>query len=413
MKYRLPRIILTVGLTASLLWSHSASPAQNNGPAKAVLQSGAKLQRIQQGISSHKERIQQTEASSYDLQLELGRITGQLRDGQSQLKQFQEKLLKQEAHLLKKEKEIALIQQEKLVIEQHVKKRLAAFYQTGDVALMNTLFSASTLPELLNLQEYLQAMFHYDNQMVDKYRTQMALLAGAKEAISQAKDNILEVILKIKDQEQQLISQQLERSALLERCQTEEKLFRQALMEMEKAAAALSKTMREHKVNNIQPRKQKIVRRHSSKKSRPSQEAGFAALKGQLAPPVDHASVVRFFGAQKDASGAPSNSSGISLLSKAANEVRAVYEGRVFFSGRMKGYGELIIIEHGEQYYSLIAGLGERLKQEGEPVATSELIGHTESGGKSYSLVHFEIRQGPDPVDPLLWLDHTRLSIAD
>jgi len=86
-------------------------------------------------------------------------------------------------------------------------------------------------------------------------------------------------------------------------------------------------------------------------------------------------------------------------------EVRAVFAGRVDFSGQLKGYGEMVIINHGSRYFTISAQLSERMKEEGEQVKSGEVIGLVGRNGSSRNArVYFEIRKAGKSLDPLVWL---------
>jgi septal ring factor EnvC (AmiA/AmiB activator) len=86
-------------------------------------------------------------------------------------------------------------------------------------------------------------------------------------------------------------------------------------------------------------------------------------------------------------------------------EVEAVYSGRVDYSGRLKGYGEIIVINHGTRFFSVYAHLSKREKDKGDLVGKREVIGLLgETGSLSGPGLYFEIRRGGKPLDPLKWL---------
>ena len=96
---------------------------------------------------------------------------------------------------------------------------------------------------------------------------------------------------------------------------------------------------------------------------------------------------------------------GITIEGHPGAEVRAVYAGRIDFSGSLKGYGEIVVINHGSRYFTVSAQLAQRKKEEGEMVKAGEVIG---SLGKTPSArgarLYFEIRKGGGNLDPIRWL---------
>ena len=85
-------------------------------------------------------------------------------------------------------------------------------------------------------------------------------------------------------------------------------------------------------------------------------------------------------------------------------EVKAVFPGRIDFSGSLKGYGEVVIINHGSRYYTISAQLGHRVREEGETVSEGDVIGLVEKNPKNGNTrLYFEIRKAGKSLDPLNW----------
>ena len=95
---------------------------------------------------------------------------------------------------------------------------------------------------------------------------------------------------------------------------------------------------------------------------------------------------------------------GVLIALPAAADVRAVFSGRVDFSGKLKGYGELIIISHGERFFTVSAHLSKRNRLEGDLVQKGDAVGVAGTDGISGgSRFYFEIRKGGRNLDPLEW----------
>jgi len=127
----------------------------------------------------------------------------------------------------------------------------------------------------------------------------------------------------------------------------------------------------------------------------------FAKLRGQLAWPVD-GKVDKLFGRQKR----PSNLlwQGIMIYAPAGNHVRAVSHGRVAFADWFRGFGYLIIIDHGNSYLSLYGHNESLFKSAGEWVESGDIIGSIgSSGGQQKPGLYFEIRKKGKPQNPTRW----------
>ena len=122
----------------------------------------------------------------------------------------------------------------------------------------------------------------------------------------------------------------------------------------------------------------------------------FSEFKGKLPMPVD-GKIIR--------GNETKNSKGVFFEAKADAPVYAILSGFVEFSGVLKGYGEVIIINHGERVYSISARIGKRSVENGGRVEAGEEIGRlgdtTPSGN---GLLYFELRKGEEVLDPRQWL---------
>jgi lipoprotein NlpD len=108
-----------------------------------------------------------------------------------------------------------------------------------------------------------------------------------------------------------------------------------------------------------------------------------------------------------DRSGAPRPvpSGGILLSGQLGQDVRAAAAGRVVYSGTgIRGYGNLIIIKHGENWLSAYAHNRESLVRDGQDIALGQVIGHMGEGAPGKPALYFEIRRNGKPVDPLSFL---------
>jgi septal ring factor EnvC (AmiA/AmiB activator) len=108
------------------------------------------------------------------------------------------------------------------------------------------------------------------------------------------------------------------------------------------------------------------------------------------------------FGATDDSG---RRSSGILVSAKTGTPVHAVSHGRVAFADWLRGYGLMIIVDHGDGYLSLYGCNETLLKDVGDWVGAGETIASSgESGGQKTPGVYFELRAKGQPVDPRPWL---------
>jgi septal ring factor EnvC (AmiA/AmiB activator) len=132
----------------------------------------------------------------------------------------------------------------------------------------------------------------------------------------------------------------------------------------------------------------------------PSDFAPFSSRLGKLRWPVD-GKRQNTFGSSR---GAEINWQGISISGREGSAVKSIHSGRVVFADWLKGYGLLMIIDHGEDYLSLYAHNQSLLKGLGDWINPGEAIATVgKSGGKDDASVYFEIRHAGKAVDPARW----------
>jgi septal ring factor EnvC (AmiA/AmiB activator) len=127
----------------------------------------------------------------------------------------------------------------------------------------------------------------------------------------------------------------------------------------------------------------------------------FAALKGKLRLPV-RGDVTNRFGANRADSGI--SWKGLFIRANEGAEVKSVASGRVVFSDWLRGFGNLIIVDHGNGYMSLYGNNQAILKQAGDNVRGGDAIAYVgNSGGNETNGLYYELRRQSRPFDPLSW----------
>lgn len=150
-----------------------------------------------------------------------------------------------------------------------------------------------------------------------------------------------------------------------------------------------------------QPSKEAVSISNDATPSNEFTGANFAALKGKLRLPV-RGEVANRFGASREDSGI--SWKGLFIRAKEGAEVKAIANGRVVFADWLRGFGNLIIVDHGNGYMSLYGNNQAVLKQVGETVHAGDSIASVgNSGGNQTNGLYYELRNQSRPFDPLSW----------
>lgn len=130
--------------------------------------------------------------------------------------------------------------------------------------------------------------------------------------------------------------------------------------------------------------------------------SAFAAMRGTLALPVRGELGGRF--------GSPRTDGGITwkgvfIAARSGDDVKAVAGGRVVYADWLRGFGNLLIVDHGDSYMTLYANAEALLKQVGDSIRGGDTIATVgNSGGNVESGLYFEMRHAGKPFDPLTWV---------
>ena len=124
----------------------------------------------------------------------------------------------------------------------------------------------------------------------------------------------------------------------------------------------------------------------------------FMAAKGRIPYPVKGV-VVKKFG---DPTESGATAKGITIRTRANAQVISPYDGTVLFAGAFRGYGRLVIIEHGDGYHTLLAGIGRLDTSVGQSLLAGEPVGIMVA--QSQPTLYIELRKNGQPINPAGWL---------
>lgn len=180
--------------------------------------------------------------------------------------------------------------------------------------------------------------------------------------------------------------------------QEQEKQRKLAANKPEKKPAPNGENLTE---NPLKPKQKEIIARNDAEPSAEIAGVHFSALKGKLRLPV-RGSVLNRFGASREDTGI--SWKGLFIQAAEGSEVKSVAGGRVVFADWMRGFGNLIIIDHGQGYMSLYGNNQAILKSVGASVSAGDVIASVgNSGGNETNGLYYELRRQSQPFDPLSW----------
>ena len=310
------------------------------------------------------------------LEVELYRKEKELKPMETQLAQTQERL-RQTRH------QIAVLSKGMEYTKEELFSRLIALYKMGRIPVEGLLLTSQSYPDLLRLDKYLRVIFDYDARVVGTYRSQVVLKEQYQEELIQDQFQWQRNISEIETKKKEITKVSGEKRALLISIQNQKVVYRKVLLELEERARELQTL-----VDKLE-REKSLLAYGKSK---------YETLKGKLTPPV-RGKVISLFKEK--------GQNGIEIKAPIGAEIRAVLSGKVLYADWFKGFGNIVIIDHGDHTVTVSGYCSELLKKPGEAVSQGEAIALIGSAGSLKGpCLYFEIRRHGKPQDPIEWLSH-------
>ncbi len=255
------------------------------------------------------------------------------------------------------------------------------------------------------LSSKMMVYFNYFNkERLDKLSEIQVAIDHLEELdkLRQSESAALEEELKRKKTEQDiLVDARKQRNDLLSKMNKDGSTHLQKIIELQESEASLRELMSSIIVDDVDLSDQPEPAKGLSVSSQGDMvnSSDFMSLKGKLVWPVTGHLVNKFGTARKEV-----NWDGVLIEANEGLDVKAVSRGKVVFAQWFRGYGFMIIIDHGDGYLSLY-GFNQKLnKQVGQLVEAGEVVASVgQSGGQSRSGLYFGIRHKGEAIDPLEW----------
>jgi septal ring factor EnvC (AmiA/AmiB activator) len=376
--------ILTCAILASFFLVLGGSGA--HGVTESEIEKD-QIEKIEKELSKEREKFLEYGKEERRLLGELSRLEVQIAEKRRTVKEIREKIATNRRELQERQKKLEQLGNNHTRIAQRIGQRLDVFYRYARRGYMRLFASAQDLDQIRKRFKYLRIIMEEDQRLMEELgevqQAQRREIALVKEKLA---------VIERMEQEEKSRSASLKedmdkRVMLLLKIHKEKEFYETVVKELEVAA------------HDLKERLLKLERRQEQKKELPS---GFQKTKGKLPLPMS-GRVVKGEGPFESVH--IDGNKGIFIEGAAGAPVAAVFPGRVDFSGWLKGYGQVIIINHGSRYFSVSAHLAQRDKEEGEMIGEGEVIGFLGEPESSLNpRLYFEIRKGGSNLDPVKWL---------
>lgn len=356
-----------------------------------ALKSDAEIEALRDKIAASRERViahEQQERGLLRLLEEMDRALAGLRED---VRLTGRRATTAQLELTRVEGQRAALDRTLQATRRAMAKRAAALYKTGEIGRLRVIFASSDLQQMLSKMWTLERLLRYDARLAARFqREREALMAIEVEAARALVDR--DLARRRLAARRSILEEELRlRRALLERVRSDRSQERNLLVELERARRALEET-----VSRLGG---------ASLPASALDGATFESLKGQMKQPVP-GPIRSQFGRLVDRKYQTETfNNGIEISAQQGESVLAVAQGQVRFAGWFRGYGKIVVLDHGGGYFTVSGHLAEILVDVGEIVNRGDIVGRVgETGSLEGPGLYFELRSGREPQDPAVWL---------
>jgi len=351
------------------------------------------LEEVREAIQETRGRVEafeRQERSLLETLEEMDRAAVRLREAADEA---QERAREARAELARLERRATVLEERRQRTRRAMAARAVALYKTGEAGPVVALFSARSLRELLLRSRVLRRLLQHDRELLARFAADGRALEQTRSRAAAQEAEAEHALALARERGRALAAERRARRELVAAVRADRRVERETLQELEAAAVALEEALARLEGGPGAPEDGAFAGR------------GFAARRGALAPPVE-APVVRGFGRVVDAEFRTETfRKGVDFGAAAGAPVRAVAPGRVRFAGWFRGYGRMVILDHGDGYFTVSGHLDELAVDRGEVVEQGQPLGTVgETGSLTGPRLYFEIRRGARPLDPETWL---------
>ncbi len=289
------------------------------------------------------------------------------------------------------EMEIARLESKMRLKKSDMQTRIVRLYKWKPFYKMNLLFSAKSLPQILSSSYYLQLLAKEDQRAFFEFEQDWKRYLLDKEL---RKELILTLEGRKRDKEDEL-------SMLNDERNKKNQILTEVAKKEDKKRAL------EKELKSAQRKLEELI--VSLERQREKISTGINYLetnRGKLSWPCRGNIVTNFGKVIHPKYNTTTKNNGIDISTTYGDNVYAVAPGKVVYADRFMGYGNLVLVDHLDGYYSLYGHLAEMLVNTGDEITGGRIIGRVgESGSLSGPILHFELRKDGKPVDPMAYLD--------
>jgi septal ring factor EnvC (AmiA/AmiB activator) len=387
------------------------------GKAPRSQESRDRLREVQRELGREREKVKEARRKEESLSRELSALEEDLRNKARLLRDLDLKLRGSSQRIAKLSRDIGTtdgrLQRSRTLLRQ----RLRAMYKQGRLGYVGVLLSADDFSSAGRRLKYLSALAAQDQRLIRAYNASLTELSQKRVEFEQYKREVADATAKANSTRNQMVEEQRKYRVLLAKAREEKAGHLAAVKELEASAKDLqaliarlqSDEERQRRANRSAPKREGSRGESAGAEKEASldirEDGRFERLRGRLPWPASGTLASTFGRQEHPRFRTVTFNRGIEIAAPQGRDIVAVADGTVIYADWFKGYGRLVILDHGSGYFTLYAHASDILVKAGDAVSSGQVIAKVgDSGSLEGPQLYFELRHKGKPQDPLAWL---------
>jgi len=277
-----------------------------------------------------------------------------------------------------------------------LKERVGDIYKKGKVHTFELVFTSKSFADLAQRMRFLTILAKQDKRLYDRIKKIQIQLSKNIDEMNTNREQLKKVRFEAENEKISLTNETMNKKAFIKQIAAERQKQNKLEDELKRSEESL-----QYLINKLRVAQRNVEKKRDVKDG----THYFDTHKGKLSWPAKGTVVSNFGTVRHPKYQTKTMNNGIDIKINIGDPVYSIYDGDVIYADKFLGYGNVIMIDHGNGYYTLYAHLSEINVILNQPILSGEIIGKGgDTGSLSGPILHFEIRKDGKPLNPTLYL---------
>lgn len=393
-------VVLIIGMIFSFYVPPVFGSSQGSSLDGKISREEKNMQRLEKQVTYHKKAVEAAQKKEKGVLEQLSVYDQKRKLAQQKIKLLELKQQKVSNTIGDLTEQIKTAESDIVRMKDLLRERIVTIYKYGGLTELNLIVNAKSSHEALTSSYLLAQIAKQDQEMIESISWEKEQLETAAGKLFLQKKTMAEQSRELVVQKESLSRETSSRNVLLKKLRKQKALHLAAAKDLERSQREIKK-----KISLLLNKKRQAESRRKASNGTTRTDITYMKAGGQLLWPTRGKVTSRFGTRIHPVFKTKIMHTGIDISAKKGTSVNAAESGEVLYSGWLRGYGQIIIIDHGHDMTTVYAHLDSIAVDEGRGVKKGQVIGAVGSTGVATGPhLHFEVRLSGEARDPLKYL---------